>query len=148
MTPASILTDWYRKHKEVNIPGCDPALGKPRDLPSKLSHVSNGEGWREHGLTQEKASHPEKPSQWSQPPDAIQSLLLAYAHGEPPTLPWTLTSRITFAQAACPCLNGGAQAGVAGDITRPASLLGPRATGDRALSPLCPRRPALIAVCS
>lgn len=60
--------------------------------------------------------------------------------------PQTLTAVVTFAQAACPCLDGRPQAGVAGDVTRPPSLLGARPTGGRALRPLCPRGPAFLTV--
>lgn len=60
--------------------------------------------------------------------------------------PQTLTAVVTFAQAACPCLDGRPQAGVAGDVTGPPSLLGARPTGGRALRPLCPRGPAFLTV--
>ena len=60
--------------------------------------------------------------------------------------PLTLTSVVTLAQAARPRLDGRPQAGVAGDVTRPPSLLGARPAGGRALGPLRPGGPALLTV--
>lgn len=60
--------------------------------------------------------------------------------------PLALTAVVALAQAACPRLDGRPQAGVAGDVARPPSLLGARPAGGGALGPLGPRRPALLAV--
>lgn len=56
----------------------------------------------------------------------------------------TLTAGVTLAQAAASCLDGRAPAGTAGHIARTAPLLRTGPTGDRALCPVSPWRPALL----
>lgn len=60
----------------------------------------------------------------------------------------SLTTAITFAQAALAGLDRGSGAGVAGCITWPTPLLSPDPAGDCALSPLRPGRPVILTVLS
>lgn len=64
-----------------------------------------------------------------------------------PGRPLTLTAVVALAQAARPRLDGWPQAGVTGDIAGPPPLLGTRPAGGRALRPLRPWGPAVLAVC-
>lgn len=90
-----------------------------------------GRGWPSQASAHAQAGEP-VPAIWPRPADE--------------EWPLTLTSVVTLAQAARPRLDGRPQAGVAGDVTGPPSLLGARPAGGRALGPLRPRGPALLAV--
>lgn len=56
------------------------------------------------------------------------------------------TSAVTFSQTALACLNRGSRTCIACVITRAPPLLSAAPTRDCALSPLWPRRPAILAV--